>query len=131
MRTRSTSGRPSSRRACSATCPTGRTARTSTGPAPCDTPPPHRGRTHQMAIPRWGADYPDPDNLATALADFDARVLAYRNQWDHPIKRTAQQAVQELDRAKRDAMYRQIQKVVLDEGPYVIIGYPLRLLALR
>ncbi|KRT77870.1 MAG: dipeptide ABC transporter periplasmic protein [Armatimonadetes bacterium CSP1-3] len=91
----------------------------------------YRARTHQMVIARWGADYPDPDNLATALADFDARVLAYRNQWDHPIKRTVQQAVQELDRAKRDAMYRQIQKVVLDEGPYVIIGYPLRLLAMR
>ncbi len=91
----------------------------------------YRGRTHQLVIARWGADYPDPDNLATAFADFDARVLAYRNQWDHAIKRTAQQAVRELDRAKRDAMYRQIQKVVLDEGPYVIIGYPLRLLAMR
>ena len=91
----------------------------------------YRARTHQMVIARWGADYPDPDNLATAFADADARVLAFRNQWDHPIKRTVQQAVQELDRAKRDAMYRQIQKVVLDEGPYVIIGYPLRLLAMR
>ncbi|MGH2453656.1 MAG: ABC transporter substrate-binding protein [bacterium] len=91
----------------------------------------YRGRTHHMVIARWGADYPDPDNLAKAFADFDSRVLAFRNQWDHPIKRVVQQAVQEADRAKREALYKEIQKVVLEEGPYVIFAYPLRLIAMR
>ena len=91
----------------------------------------YRGRTHHMVIARWGADYPDPDNLAKAFADFDSRVLAFRNQWDHPVKRVVQQAVQESDRAKRDALYKQIQKTVLDEGPYVIFAYPLRIVAMR
>lgn len=91
----------------------------------------YRGRTHQMTIARWGADYPDPDNLAKAFADFDSRVLAWRNQWDHPVKRVVQQAVQESDRAKREAMYKDIQKVVLEEGPYAIFAYPLRLIAMR
>ena len=84
-----------------------------------------------MVIARWGADYPDPDNLAKAFADFDARVLAWRNRWDHPVKRLVQQAVAELDPAKRKALYEQIQKVVLEEGPYVILGYPLNQMALR
>lgn len=91
----------------------------------------YRAQRHQMVIQQWGADYPDPDNLAKAFADFDSRVLAWRNQWDNPVKRLVQQAVQESDRAKREALYRQIQKVVLDEGPYIVFGYPLRQFAMR
>ena len=91
----------------------------------------YRGQRHHMVIARWGADYPDPDNLAKAFADFDSRVLAFRNQWDHAVKRQVQAAVKELDRAKRDAMYKEIQKIVLDEGPFVIFAYPLRKIAMR
>jgi peptide/nickel transport system substrate-binding protein len=91
----------------------------------------YRARTHQFVIARWGADYPDPDNLAKAFADFDSRVLAFRNQWDHPVKQVVQAAVKERDQARRAAMYRDIQKVVLDEGPYVIFAYPLRQIGMR
>jgi peptide/nickel transport system substrate-binding protein len=90
-----------------------------------------RAQRHQMVIARWGADYPDPDNLAKAFADFDSRVLAWRSQWDHPVKRMVQQAVAELDRAKRDAMYKEIQKIVLEEGPYAVFAYPLRQFVMR
>lgn len=91
----------------------------------------YRAQKHQMAIQRWGADYPDPDNLAKAFADFDSRVLAWRNQWDHPVKAKVKQAVLERDPAKRAALYAEIQKTVLDEGPYAIFAYPLRLIAMR
>ncbi len=91
----------------------------------------YRGQRHQMVIARWGADYPDPDNLAKAFGDFDSRVLAWRNQWDHPVKRMVQQAVTELDRTKREALYKEIQKVILDEGPYAIFASPLRQIAVR
>jgi peptide/nickel transport system substrate-binding protein len=91
----------------------------------------YRAQRHQMVIARWGADYPDPDNLAKAFADFDSRVLAWRNQWDSPVKRSVQQAVAELDRSKRDALYKEIQKFVLEEGPYVVFAYPLRQIAMR
>lgn len=91
----------------------------------------YRGQKHHMVIARWGADYPDPDNLAKAFADFDSRVLALRNQWDNPVKQLVKQAVQERDLAKRDAMYKEIQRVVLDEGPYAIFAYPLRQIAMR
>jgi peptide/nickel transport system substrate-binding protein len=90
-----------------------------------------RARNHQLVIARWGADYPDPDNLAKAFADFDSRILAWRNQWDHPVKRLVQQAVMESDRAKREALYKEIQKVVLEEGPYAIFAYPLRFAVMR
>ena len=91
----------------------------------------YRGQQHQLVFGRWGADYPDPDNLAKAFGDFDSRVLAWRNQWDHPIKQVVKQAVVERDRAKRDAMYKDIQRTILNEGPYVIFGYRLRLIAMR
>lgn len=91
----------------------------------------YRAQKHQMVIARWGADYPDPDNLAKAFADYDMRQLAYRNQWDHPVKQLVKQAVGELDRKKREEMYKRIQKITLDEGPYVVFAYPLRQIALR
>lgn len=91
----------------------------------------YRAQNHQMVIARWGADYPDPDNLAKAFADFDVRQLAWRNKWDHPVKRLVQQAVAELDRAKRENLYKEIQKIVLDEGPFAVFAYPLRTVAMR
>ncbi len=89
----------------------------------------YRAQRHQLVIQRWGADYPDPDNMVRAFANFDARQLAWRNQWDHPVKRVVEQAVSELDQAKREALYKDIQKVVLEEGPFVVIGFPLEQLA--
>ena len=91
----------------------------------------YRAQNHQMLIARWGADYPDPDNLAKAFADFDIRQLAWRNKWDHPVKRMVQQAVAELDRGKREALYKEIQKLVLDEGPFAVFAYPLRQQVMR
>lgn len=91
----------------------------------------YRAQRHQLVLQRWGADYPDPDNLARAFANFDARQLAWRNQWDHPVKRTVDQAVAELDRAKREAMYRDIQKLALEESPFVIYGSPVEQNAIR
>ncbi len=91
----------------------------------------YRAQNHQMVIARWGADYPDPDNLAKAFGDFDSRQLAWRNKWDHPVKKMVQQAVAELDRTKREALYKEIQKTVLDEGPFAVYAYPLRQIAMR
>lgn len=91
----------------------------------------YRAQKHHLVIQRWGADYPDPDNLAKAFANFDARQLAWRNSWDNGVKRMVDQAVAELDRSKRDAMYKNIQKIVLDEGPFIIYGYPLEQNAMR
>lgn len=91
----------------------------------------YRGQRHQLVLGRWGADYPDPDNLAKAFGDFDSRVLAWRNQWDNPVKQLVKQAVVERDRAKRETMYKDIQRTILNEGPYVVFGYQTRLIAMR
>lgn len=91
----------------------------------------YRMGRHQMVLLQWTADYPDPDNLAKGFADFDVRQLAWRNQWDHPVKQLVKQAVRELDRSKREAMYREIQKVMLEEGPFVIFGYTMWQIAMR
>ncbi len=87
-------------------------------------------RKHQLITAQWFADYADPDNLAKAFADFDAGALARLNQWDHPVKRLVHQAVEELDQRKRAEFYRRIQGISLEEGPYAVVGYPLRQVAL-
>jgi len=48
-----------------------------------------------------------------------------------PVKQTVKQAVVERNRARREAMYKEIQRIVLEEGPYVILGYPVRQVAMR
>jgi peptide/nickel transport system substrate-binding protein len=47
------------------------------------------------------------------------------------VKAKVKQAVQERDPARRAALYAEIQKTVLDEGPYAIFAYPLRMNAMR
>lgn len=88
-------------------------------------------RTHQMALGRWTADYPDPDSLAKAYAHAGVRQIAWENQWDHDVKQMVEQPVLETDPRKREALYREIQKTTLEEGPYVILGYQLRQIAMR
>ncbi len=86
----------------------------------------YRGRKHQLALLNWGPDYLDPHTNADGFAfnpdDSDTathRVLAWRNHWFIPeISKQTTAAAQELDAGKRITMYRDLQKVVTDTGPY-------------
>jgi peptide/nickel transport system substrate-binding protein len=92
----------------------------------------YRAQKHQMVLALWGADYPDPDNLAKAFGDFDAKQLAYRNVWKNDrVSALVKQAVIELDPVKRETLYHEIQMIILDEGPYVVLYYPLNQIAMR
>jgi len=92
----------------------------------------YRAQKGQMVLILWGPDFPDPDGNATPFTDYDAKSIAWRNQYNDPAAaQLAKQAALEPDLTKRRALYRQLTEKVLHEGPYVILYQPLTRFALR
>ena len=85
-----------------------------------------------MVLMNWSPDFPDPDGNATPFANFEAKSLAWRNEWDDPkaIEMTKAAAV-ESDPAKRAEMYAELVDYVEHNGPYVILFQPTRIFGLR
>jgi len=89
----------------------------------------YRARQHQMLLVYWGPDYMDPHTNADSFArnsdnsdNPKAKPLAWRNSWDIPdITKMTDAAVRERDEGKRKQMYLDLQKKVMDEGPFIIM----------
>ncbi len=89
----------------------------------------YRARQHDIYIGDWGSDYFDPNsNAETFTINYDNsdagknKTLAWRNAWDVPeLTKITQAALLEKDNAKRAAMYQDLQKKVLESGPFVVI----------
>ena len=90
----------------------------------------YRARQHQALMVYWGPDYMDPhtnaDGFVTNIDNTDAatggKPLAWRNSWqDEALVKATADAAQEADEAKRKDDYIELQKKVLDAGPYIIM----------
>ena len=89
----------------------------------------YRARQHQMLLVYWGPDYMDPHTNADSFArnpdnsdNAKSKPLAWRNSWDIPdITKMTDAAVRERDATKREQMYKDLQKKVMDEGPFIIM----------
>lgn len=100
----------------------------------------YRARQHQALLIYWGPDYMDPhtnaDGFANNLDNSDAatkgKPLAWRNSWsDDAVNKATAAAVSERDEAKRKQDYLDLQKKVLDDGPYAIIFQETKQVATR
>lgn len=93
----------------------------------------YRGQEHAFLVAGWGVDYADPDSLGKPFAhccttgpEAKVRQLAWRNMYaDCDTTLLVEEAARELDAEKRKAMYYEIQRRILDKGPFVILYYPL------
>ncbi len=90
----------------------------------------YRARTHDIYIGQWGQDYFDPNSNAETFTvnpdnsdEGKVKTLAWRNTWDVPKEWTdeSKAALLEKDAAKRAEMYKDLQKKVLANSPFVII----------
>jgi len=89
----------------------------------------YRARQHDMYIGQWGSDYFDPNsNAETFTANPDnsdegkVKTLAWRNAWDpKELDAETKAALLEKDAAKRAAMYEDLQRKVMESGPFVVI----------
>jgi peptide/nickel transport system substrate-binding protein len=99
----------------------------------------YRARQHQMLLVYWGPDYMDPHTNADSFArntdnsDNPAtKPLAWRNSWLIPdISKMTEAAVEERDLAKREQLYKELQKKVMDEGPFIIMFQEVKQMAAR
>jgi peptide/nickel transport system substrate-binding protein len=88
-----------------------------------------RARQHQMAMLSWGTDYFDPNSNAQAFcADPDdsdtskLKILAWRSHFqDKELTEMVDQAVKELDPAKRIAMYVKMQRLSQERSPFAMM----------
>ena len=92
--------------------------------------PRYRAREHELILAPWSPDYVDPHSNADAFArNPDNRrdanltdVLAWRNGWTRDeFNAAAVQARNELDPERRAQLYRDLQRRLQHEGPYVIM----------
>ena len=99
----------------------------------------YRARQHQMLLMNWGPDYMDPHTNADSFArnpdnsdEPKSKPLAWRNSWDIPeITKMTDAAVRERDATKREQEYKDLQKKVMDEGPFIIMFQDTQQLASR
>ncbi len=89
----------------------------------------YRAREHQMLMVYWGPDYMDPhtnaDGFITNTDNSDGaaqKPLAWRNDWqDADMNAAVLAAASERDENTRKQDYIDLQKKLLDVGPYIIM----------
>jgi peptide/nickel transport system substrate-binding protein len=99
----------------------------------------YRARQHDLYIGEWGADYQDPNTNADTFAANDdnsdnakAKPLAWRNSWDPgPLTAKTRGAVLEANAEKRAQTYQDLQKAVLDDGPFIIMFQKIEVMGQR
>ena len=88
-----------------------------------------RGRKHQLVLNSWAPDYFDPHSNADTFAHNDddsdtpkIKPLAWRTHWYVPeLTKKTLAAAKEVDTEKRKAEYEELQKIVTDDGPFVLM----------
>jgi len=89
----------------------------------------YRAQSLQMVIGRWGSDYADPNSNAAAFAlcrtissSDTAKQLAWRNMYaNNATSDLVVNASKELNDTKRLADYKQINSVILTDGPFAML----------
>lgn len=89
----------------------------------------YRARTHEALLIYWGPDFMDPHSNAGSFAynadNSDSAKIsssAWRNAWDMPeLSQLTTRASTERDPVKRLNRYLEIQRLVQQESPYVIM----------
>jgi peptide/nickel transport system substrate-binding protein len=94
--------------------------------------PKYRAQKTDLFLGGWGPDYADPHTNAQPFADHTAKQLAYRNAYENEkTAKMLQEAGQEMDDAKRIALYQEANKIIQEEGPYAFLYQRVFLHAVR
>ncbi|MGZ2475368.1 ABC-type transport system substrate-binding protein [Sinorhizobium medicae] len=99
----------------------------------------YRARNHDMYIGQWGMDYFDPHSNADTFTnnpdnsdEGTNKTLAWRNAWDVPeLSKKTKDALLERDSTKRAEIYKELQKTVLEDSPFVVIFQQTEVAGLR
>ena len=100
----------------------------------------HRARDFDIALTQWFANYPDANAMVSRHAlnpdkSPDAKLVmlpVWRSMWqDTSVNDMAKAALMERDPDKRIAIYHEIQKKMMQDGPMVYLFQVVRSIAVR
>ena len=82
------------------------------------------GGHSQMGQRYWTNDIIDPDEVTTFAVDPKGGANAFSSYWSNARATTlVHQARAERSSAKRAAMYKEIQQIMYDESPFLVLDY--------
>jgi peptide/nickel transport system substrate-binding protein len=82
------------------------------------------GGHSQMGERYWTNDIIDPDEVATFGADCKGGAFAFNSYWcSNQANNLVDQARLELNPAKRQALYNQVQQIVYQQSPFIVTDY--------
>lgn len=96
-------------------------------------------RDFQLHLWQWQPDYVDPDCNAKAFAHSDSagddatiKLVAWFCRYVNlETSKLVKQAALEADNEKREAIYKKITDIILDDGPFAILYVPKKQYAIR
>ena len=90
----------------------------------------YRGQQSQMVLLSWFVDYPDPDDFAKPFGDYTQKSLAWRLQYyNDPVAKLVDQAAGMQNTPERGALYKKVNEIMTQDGPFAIIYQPVISLA--
>ena len=79
-----------------------------------------------MVLLSWYVDYPDPDDFAKPFGDYTQKSLAWRVQYyNDPLAKLVDQAAGLQNTPERAALYKKVNQMITDDGPFVILYQPM------
>jgi peptide/nickel transport system substrate-binding protein len=82
------------------------------------------GGHSEMGERYWTNDIIDPDEVATFGADCQGGAFAFNSYWcNNQANTLVTQARGELNDSTRQQMYNQIQQIVYQQSPFIVIDY--------
>ena len=86
----------------------------------------YRAQQAQMVCLTWSADYPDPDDFAKPFGDYTQKSLAWRVQYyNEPLAKVVDQAAGLQNTPERASLYKKVNQMMTDDGPFVILYQPM------
>ena len=82
----------------------------------------YRAQKSQMVLAYWFVDYPDPDDFAKPFGDFTQKSLTWRLQYSNEeMTKLVDQAAGLQNTPQRAALYKRINDMVAQDGPFAIL----------
>ncbi len=90
----------------------------------------YRAQKAQMVLANWSVDYPDPDDFAKPFGDYTQKSLCWRLQYyNDPLAKLVEEAGGMQNTPQRAALYKKINDILYQDGPFAILYQPLVSLA--
>jgi peptide/nickel transport system substrate-binding protein len=90
------------------------------------------GNYHGLFVTGFSGDNGDPDNFVSWLWGSAGIPVKDSSHYKNPVvDKLMQQAAAEVDHAKRVQMYAEIQKMILDDAPWIFVNSTLQVRAAR